>query len=88
MALLVTPSLAYMAEAISAAGAGSFGVAYGVYNFAWAIGLLAGPAAGGFLYERLGFQRLVLVWAPLSVTITILILLAERGGPQPQRADV
>ena len=88
MALLVTPSLAYMAEAISAAGAGSFGVAYGVYNFAWAVGLLAGPAAGGFLYERLGFQRLVLVWAPLSVAITILILLAERRGPRLGGADL
>lgn len=80
MAILVTPSLAYMAEATSAAGAGSFGVAYGLYNFAWAIGLLAGPAAGGFLYERLGFQRLVLVWAPIAIVMTIVILLVERGS--------
>lgn len=78
MAILVTPSLAYMAEATSAAGAGSFGVAYGLYNFAWAIGLLAGPSVGGFLYERLGFQRLVLVWAPVAIVSTILILFVER----------
>jgi multidrug resistance protein len=78
MALLVTPSLAYMAEAISAAGAGSFGVAYGLYNFAWAIGLLGGPSAGGFLYERLGFQRLVLMWAPIAILSTLLIFIVER----------
>jgi multidrug resistance protein len=78
MALLVTPSLAYMAEAISGAGAGSFGVAYGLYNFAWAIGLLGGPSAGGFLYELLGFQRLVLVWAPIAILATLLILAVER----------
>ena len=78
MAVLVTPSLAYMAEATSDAGAGSFGVAYGLYNFAWAIGLLAGPAAGGMLYERFGFERLVLIWAPIAIFGTLLILLAER----------
>ena len=78
MALVITPSLTYMAEATSAAGIGSFGVAYGLYNFAWAVGLLAGPAAGGFLYERLGFRRLVLVWAPIAVAITLLILVLER----------
>ena len=78
MALLVTPSLAYMAEATSAAGVGSFGVAYGVYNFAWAIGLLAGPAVGGMLYELVGFQRLVLLWAPLAILSTLLILMVER----------
>ena len=82
VAIVVTPSLAYMAEATSAAGAGSFGVAYGLYNFAWAMGLLVGPAAGGFLYERLGFERLVLAWAPLAIAITVLILLAERRSPR------
>jgi DHA1 family solute carrier family 18 vesicular amine transporter 1/2 len=82
VAIVVTPSLAYMTEATSAAGAGSFGVAYGLYNFAWAMGLLAGPAAGGFLYERLGFQRLVLAWAPLAAAMTVLILIAEGRSPR------
>ena len=57
-------------------------MAYGLYNFAWAMGLLVGPAAGGFLYERLGFERLVLAWAPLAIAITVLILLAERRLPR------
>src|SRR5918993_2609579 len=75
IALVVTPSLAFMAEATSAAGVTSFGVSYGVYNFAWGIGLLSGPAIGGFLFERLGFARLTLVWMPLVLATTILLAL-------------
>jgi multidrug resistance protein len=78
VSLVVTPSLAFMAAAISAAGVQSFGVAYGVYNFAWALGLLAGPAAGGFLYERLGFERLTIAWGPAVILMTAL--LARRMG--------
>jgi MFS transporter, DHA1 family, solute carrier family 18 (vesicular amine transporter), member 1/2 len=73
LALVVTPSLAFMAEATSAAGVESFGVSYGVYNFAWGMGLLVGPAIGGFLFELLGFARLTLVWMPLVLGTTILL---------------
>jgi len=73
MALMITPSLAYMAEATSLGGARSFGVAYGLYNMAWGAGLLGGPALGGFLFERLGFSRLVFVWAPALLAITWLL---------------
>jgi hypothetical protein len=57
-------SLAFMAKAISAAGIQSFGVAYGI-QFS-ALGLPAGPAAGGFLYERMGFERLTTKARPSS----------------------
>jgi MFS family permease len=73
MSLIVTPSLSYMAEAVSTVGVGSFGVAYGLYNFSWGVGLLIGPAAGGFLFEALGFSRLTLVWSPIVIVLTILI---------------
>jgi len=73
LALVVTPSLAFMAEATSSAGVESFGVSYGVYNFAWGLGLLVGPAIGGFLFEQLGFARLTLLWMPLVVGTTILL---------------
>ena len=73
MALMVTPSLAYMAEATSSSGIGSFGVTYGVYNVAWGVGLLGGPAAGGFLFERMGFARLALWWAPPLIAATLLL---------------
>jgi MFS family permease len=71
--LVVTPSLAYMAEATSTVGVGSFGVAYGIYNFAWGLGLLLGPAIGGFLFERIGFSRLMLVWMPLLIAVIFLL---------------
>ena len=73
MALVITPSLTYMAEAVSSSGAGSFGVGYGLYNVAWGVGLLGGPALSGFLYERLGFAALTLLWAPMLVVVTWLL---------------
>ena len=80
IALVVTPSLAFMAEAVSRAGAGSFGVAYGIYNFAWGVGLLAGPALGGVMYEWMGFPRLTIVWMPLVLAITVLLARARTTG--------
>src|SRR5262245_30270960 len=73
MATMITPSLAYMAEATASAGSPSFGVAYGLYNVAWAVGLLLGPALGGYLYERLGFTTLTLLWAPAVVIVGFIL---------------
>jgi MFS transporter, DHA1 family, solute carrier family 18 (vesicular amine transporter), member 1/2 len=70
-AFVITPSLAYMGEATSDAGVRSFGVAYGLYNLAWGVGLLGGPALGGFLFERMGFARLLFAWAPAVALVTI-----------------
>ena len=61
------------------AGIGSFGVAYGLYNVAWGVGLLGGPALGGFLFERIGFARLALVWAPVLVIVTVLLARVKSG---------
>jgi multidrug resistance protein len=79
-ALVITPSLAYMAEATSSIGVSSFGVAYGLYNFAWALGLLVGPSIGGFLYEQLGFSRLTILWAPFVIVIAFLIARVQRSA--------
>ena len=73
VALVITPSLAYMAEATSAAGVGSFGVGYGLYNMAWGAGVLGGPALGGFLFERMGFRSLMLAWAPALIIVALLL---------------
>jgi DHA1 family solute carrier family 18 vesicular amine transporter 1/2 len=73
LSLAIAPSLAYMGEAASSAGLGSFGVAYGLYNVAWGFGLLGGPAIGGFLFERLGLQGLALLWAPAMLLLTLLV---------------
>ncbi len=73
LALVITPSLAYMAEATAVTGLGSFGVAYGLYNVAWGAGLLGGPALGGFLLERIGFTELSAAWASAIVLATLLL---------------
>ena len=80
ISLIITPSLAYMADVTSFAGAEAYGIGYGVYNTAWAIGLLVGPASGGFLFERLGFERLMLCWAPSVLAFTFLLARAGRKG--------
>src|SRR5436309_4032366 len=87
-ALAITPSLAYMGEATSEAGIGSFGVSYGLYNMAWGAGLLGGPALGGFLFERIGFARLALVWAPVIVAVTLLLARAGQRRIQVPPLEV
>jgi predicted MFS family arabinose efflux permease len=69
LSMVVTPSLTYMAEAGARAGAASFGISYGLYNFAWGCGLLAGPAMGGAAYDWIGFSRTMWVW-PLFLLAT------------------
>jgi DHA1 family solute carrier family 18 vesicular amine transporter 1/2 len=83
-AFVITPSLAYMGEATTDAGVRSFGVAYGLYNLAWGAGLLAGPALGGFLFERMGFSRLLIAWAPPIALVTIALerVKSKRSPPK------
>jgi MFS family permease len=84
IALVITPSLSFMAEASSQNGGESFGLAYGLYNVGWGVGLLAGPAAGGFLFDELGFPGLTLLWAPALLFITLV--LARRRAWLPARS--
>ena len=83
VAMVITPSLTFMAEAVSAAGAGSFGVGYGLYNMAWGAGLLFGPAVAGFVYERAGFAWLTLLWAPMLLIVS-LMLARVQSAPAPR----
>lgn len=73
VALVITPSLSFMAEAVSGAGVGSFGVGYGLYNMAWGAGLMGGPAIAGFVYERAGFATLTLGWALMLLVVAALL---------------
>ncbi len=79
VAVMVTPSLAYMADAMTRAGVRSYGMAYGVYNVAWALGLLLGPAIGGAAYERVGFRALVWFWAVVVLLGTASLARAGRA---------
>lgn len=81
--LAITPSLAFMGEATSNAGVESFGVAYGLYNLAWGAGLLGGPAAGGYLFDRIGFARLALAWGPMLVVVAFVFSRVQLGGLKP-----
>jgi DHA1 family solute carrier family 18 vesicular amine transporter 1/2 len=81
ISMTITPSLAYMAEATTSAGAGSFGVGYGLYNMAWGAGLLAGPALSGFLFERMGFGWLMLMWSPPLVGVAWLLARVQSPFP-------
>jgi predicted MFS family arabinose efflux permease len=83
IAAMVTPSLAYMAEATSTAGSRSFGISYGLYNFAWALGILGGPSIGGYIYERLGFPLLTFIWGGAVVVITVLLAWARPISGSP-----
>ena len=78
VSMVITPSLTFMAEAVASAGAGSFGVGYGLYNMAWGAGLLSGPAVAGFVYERVGFAWLTLLWAPLLLLVSCAAGAAKR----------
>jgi MFS family permease len=71
--LAVTPSLAYMAETTSFAGGDVYGLAYGIYNTAWGIGLLAGPAAGGWLFDHVGFRPFAFGWGAVLLVVTIAL---------------
>ena len=72
--MMITPSLAYMAEAASAAGFEAYGVVYGVYNMAWAAGLMVAPALGGFFLERAGLEALTFGWAAFLLVTSLTLL--------------
>lgn len=83
LGMTVTPALALLAQATAAAELEAHGAAYGVYNVAWGVGLLVGPAAGGFLLEHLGFGPLSLVWA--AVLLAAAVGLAGLARPRDLR---
>jgi predicted MFS family arabinose efflux permease len=73
IALFVTPSLAYMAEVTAFAGGDAYGIGYGIFNTAWGVGLLGGPALGGWLFDRIGFSMLVTTWAVVVIVVTLVL---------------
>jgi MFS family permease len=73
IALIITPSLAYMAEVTAFAGGHAYVSGYGINNTGWGAGLLAAPALGGWLFERVGFATLAKGWAIVVILATIAI---------------
>jgi predicted MFS family arabinose efflux permease len=62
-----------MADVTTIGGADAYGVGYGLYNTAWAIGLLIGPALGGFVFELAGLAALLIAWAGAAIVVTLLL---------------
>ena len=76
--LFVTPSLAYFAKLASDVGVRAYGVVYGVYNVAWAVGLMGGPALGGFLFDHIGFTQLTVAWSVSLLAASVAFALSSR----------
>ena len=88
LSMVVTPSLAYMADASAKAGGASFGVSYGLYNFAWGCGLLGGPAIGGVLYEDIGFTILLSFWPLMLIGTAGWLAVARRAAREQSVAEI
>jgi DHA1 family solute carrier family 18 vesicular amine transporter 1/2 len=72
--MFITPSLTYFAQLAAQAGIHAYGVVYGIYNMAWAVGLMSGPALGGFLFDQIGFAQLTLLWSVLLVVVSLVFI--------------
>jgi multidrug resistance protein len=81
IALIITPSLAYMAEVTAFAGGDAFGTGYGIYNTAWGFGLLTGPALGGWLFDRFGFSALTTGWSAAAIVATVVLVRLQSQSP-------
>jgi MFS family permease len=81
--VLFTPAFALIADGAEHAGLAQ-GVAFGFMNAAWAVGAVAGPAAGGALAGAAGD------WIPylLAAGLCALTLVAVRPRSEPERAAV
>jgi multidrug resistance protein len=80
-ALAITPSLAYMADVTAFAGRDAYGIGYGLYNTAWAVGLLIGPALGGWLLERNSFFQLAVGWSAVVGLVALPLWRVESRLP-------
>jgi MFS transporter, DHA1 family, solute carrier family 18 (vesicular amine transporter), member 1/2 len=70
IALFETPTLPLIADLLTGKGEGEvFGTAFGLFNMAWAVGYILGPAAGGFLAQKHGLPTAMII---LSVPLVIL----------------
>lgn len=70
IALFETPTLPLIADLLAGRTEGDvYGTAFGLFNMAWAIGYLLGPAAGGFLAQRHGLPTAMIM---LSIPLALL----------------
>lgn len=67
IAVFETPTLPLIADIIGEEEGGeAYGAAFGLFNMAWSMGYLLGPAAGGFLAQKHGLPvAMILLSVPL-----------------------
>jgi MFS family permease len=70
--MLWAPSLPLMIESMTRRlGKGSAGIANGLYNSAWALGLAGGPLIFGLLVEPIGLEPISLVYSTIAAAIAV-----------------
>src|SRR5262245_10094877 len=77
-AFLLSPTLPEIAAACERQGDQSFGSAYAVFNLAYAVGMAAGPVAGGVLKPAFGFGATLAVLSAVSAVYLLLLALPSR----------
>jgi len=88
-AFLLSPTLPEIGAACERQGDQSFGSAYAVFNLAYAVGMAAGPVAGGVLKPAFGFGATLAVLSAVSAAYLLLLALPSRhqqpGAPRNRR---
>jgi MFS family permease len=82
-AFLLSPTLPEVARVCERQGAHSFGAAYAVFNLAYAVGMAAGPVAGGVLKSSVGFGPTLLVFSAVTALYLPLLVLRSRRPHAP-----
>lgn len=80
IALFETPTLPLIADLLAGRAEGDvYGTAFGLFNVAWAVGYLLGPAAGGFLAQKHGLPTAMIL---LSIPLALLAWRVWTGLPR------
>jgi MFS family permease len=83
LAFLLAPTLPEIADACERNGDNAFGAAYAVFNFVYAIGMVAGQVAGGTLSSVFGFGPSLFILGAIAAAYLPVLL---RQSPKPQAA--
>jgi DHA1 family solute carrier family 18 vesicular amine transporter 1/2 len=81
-ALLMTPTLPEMADAVDRRGGGAYASAYAVFNAAYAAGMMAGPIIGGALTSAFSFFTALLIVGGITLCFLPVLL----AGARPRAA--
>lgn len=75
----ITPAMPALAELVDRLGATSYGVAYSLFNTAFAVGMAAGPILGTALIARLGLPLGLGTMSAVIAACALVLLRRHRG---------